>query len=1032
MTNLREIDYERKEVQDYFFLNYPSMLVKNGEIERFTHILLNISFLAKKISRYGLQAVLDDFSFPFVKENNKLQTLRQIILQTQDQLSFSNSEQDSFGTLHSLLTHNPAFIEVVAREEFSKNVSLPILTAYHPIINLPNSGDIIPRQIIKTEDRIGLLIYVRSIAIADDGNFLAINNSLYKVDIWNLETQQKHLEIFLVGNITCLNFSPDGRKLLVSAKKSKDEWEGEESDFVVVWDIHSNQELLRMEGHNQSINKSFFSKDGKFIISASDDKTILIWDAETGKINKRLDDVIPIKDCVYSEAQKMIYSVSDDEKIRVWDTDSGRQAFLVNEQKGKIKKCSITSDGELLSVINENGSINIWDTVKKIEIATFFVKNIWAIDSAISPDKKFVLSIFSDHSIRTWEMLSGKLRATLSYSYIAPKFCLINAHNDCLITFKDGLVYIWDANSLFGLEGIHFPDKEMFVHNILNEGRNNATSFIPKGIKSCHLVSSNEFIAIDRDNKIKIWDSESGQISQVFDESKDENLCVPSKSRKSSFILVSISTSYPTNDQLESLLKIWDRIDLSARIIVLPTQSATDSPRTCDISNDNKFCIIGYSQGLIELRSLPDGDLKYQIYGHPRDPEEAELYKVPLHHDIRRCLIAPDNSFFASIAQYDPHIMIWDAESGDLLQKLQVDSLQEYLFISFTNDGKYLLAIGTNRKPIGTPEDQFLQSWDVQGFKEVAQIHLGKGLEISNCSIEAEGAFIALTQFNGQINIWDIRTGKRIVASKVSDSLYSCAWSTEKVLMVGGQKGAYFLWLITDEKQWRRFGRGIFDTGYQPTLHFFGDNSTTEKTYTSLLYDHKHVFSTDLKVLIESNANDKKAIVESVLYKVDRDIVSRIAESAVIYNNAAIKLALLQELKAARALFEKVGDLELSSLNEVDKGIVLFNKGCVELLLHNYAEAKPYYEHCLKIFEVNKIKSWQAKILEQFAAISDHFHDYQTSVDLYSAAIPLYEKSRNWNNAVELKAKISLVYKHLNDQDRAIQYMTEYFTERKN
>ena len=39
-----------------------------------------------------------------------------------------------------------------------------------------------------------------------------------------------------------------------------------------------------MEGHTSYVNSVAFSQDGKHIVSGSDDKTIRVWDSETGDV----------------------------------------------------------------------------------------------------------------------------------------------------------------------------------------------------------------------------------------------------------------------------------------------------------------------------------------------------------------------------------------------------------------------------------------------------------------------------------------------------------------------------------------------------------------------------------------------------------------------------------------------------------------------------------------------------------------------------------------------------------------------------
>jgi WD40 repeat protein len=83
--------------------------------------------------------------------------------------------------------------------------------------------------------------------------------------------------------------------------------------------------LNRFEGHTGGVNAVAFSSDGERIISGSSDKTIQVWDTETGDLisGPFKGHTGSVTTLVFSPDDKHIASGSTDHTIRVWDTESG-------------------------------------------------------------------------------------------------------------------------------------------------------------------------------------------------------------------------------------------------------------------------------------------------------------------------------------------------------------------------------------------------------------------------------------------------------------------------------------------------------------------------------------------------------------------------------------------------------------------------------------------------------------------------------------------------------------------------------------
>jgi WD40 repeat protein len=116
------------------------------------------------------------------------------------------------------------------------------------------------------------------------------------------------------GYVSSVAFSPDG-KALASASGDK---------TVKLWDAQSGQERATLTGHGDSVSSVAFSPDGKALASASLDKTVKLWDAQSGQERATLTGHGGyVSSVAFSPDGKTLASASADKTVNLWSGEDG-------------------------------------------------------------------------------------------------------------------------------------------------------------------------------------------------------------------------------------------------------------------------------------------------------------------------------------------------------------------------------------------------------------------------------------------------------------------------------------------------------------------------------------------------------------------------------------------------------------------------------------------------------------------------------------------------------------------------------------
>jgi WD40 repeat protein/tRNA A-37 threonylcarbamoyl transferase component Bud32 len=566
--------------------------------------------------------------------------------------------------------------------------------------------------------------------------------------------RQCHLLRFLRGHtdwVSGVNWSPDGQRL-ASASRDK---------TVKLWDLQTGKEILTIEGAGGVVS---WSPDGRRLASASG-----VWQAQN-----RLD--VPAE-------------------VKVWDAESGKEVFTLRWHTRSVSCLSWSPDGKrLASASNGNDfqpgvTIKIWDMESGKEGPTLrgHWGPVWCL--SWSPDGQRLASSAgtfpsrdpdrfakspNDDSVKIWDTKSGK------------EILMLKGHTDFVMgvswspdgqrlasASRDKTVRIWDART--GKEALKLNGHRSQVH---------AVSWSPDGQR---LASASD------DQTMRVWDAGTGQevllrghtggVLAVSWSPDGRRLASASSDRtvglwdiqtgKDALVFRShthwvYGVSWcPDGLRLASgstdgTVRVWDARTGQEKW-KLPVPGGSSGQGGPSWSPDGKRLATGSSDGLVKIWDAKSGKEVFTLRGHP---------------GIACLSWSPDSRRLASGGNADRIVQAWDVESGQEVLSLHANTV--YLRgLTWSPDGKRLATAGVG--------DQTVKVWDVEsGHPSRAPLSLpGDAGDVWGVSWSPDGRLASACR-DGTVRLWDLEAGKEILALRGHTApVTGVAWSPDGRRLAG-------------------------------------------------------------------------------------------------------------------------------------------------------------------------------------------------------------------------------------------------------
>ncbi|KAF0153925.1 MAG: (Myosin heavy-chain) kinase [Syntrophaceae bacterium] len=410
---------------------------------------------------------------------------------------------------------------------------------------------------------------------------------------------------------------------------------------------------------------------------------------------------------------------------------------------------------------------------------------------AITPDGKHVISGGGDHTLKLWDMASGREIRTLS------------GHKDginCLAVSPDGR-YVISASRRLSNSGKSLVLWEIETGREIRDFQPGyevpALAFTPDGK---YIVTGSSGSAWEDAKSMAVWDVVAGREIRKFGDSSSKNaLAVTPDGR---FVVANSGWK----------LKLWD-IATGREVRTFQGEHASILTSIA-VSPDGRYAVSGSWDKTLKLWDIATGREIRTMRGH-----KEKVLSVAFSPDGRHILSGP--------GAYDDVARLWSVDSGRLIRTFDVpENLMDTIpSLAVTPDGKYAVMGNRNGLLVWDMINPQMGYRTFRGYaKYVANVALspdgqsvvsgGRLWDLSTCSlrrtyegmsdssrsvaVSPDGKYVFSQSGDMPLKLWEMETGKIVKEIQTRNLVDAAAFTPDgKFVLTGENDGTLKLWDVS-------------------------------------------------------------------------------------------------------------------------------------------------------------------------------------------------------------------------------------------
>lgn len=474
------------------------------------------------------------------------------------------------------------------------------------------------------------------------------------------------------------------------------------------------------KGADYPLITTAISPDGQLLAAGGEHGTLVIFDAATGKLLQHLEGHSTegtvqdnsVRSIAFTPKGDTLISAGDDKKIMLWQRQG--QSFYrqqVFAAPDKVRAIAISPDGQLLASGGDDNAVSLWSLPggKLLKTLKQHTQTISDLGLAFSADGRYLASGSYDDTAILWEVASGKALHTLSGHNGNIHQVAFSADGQTLATASmDKTVRLWDV-----------ADGQLQRSLIGHSNSVFAVQFIGNG---------DTLLSAGFDRTLRLWDTKSGVSLRVlqgheagvgqaavygdrmFSASNDGSvrrwgLGLPYQQR---VVLPSAAISNAVTPDLKNVAVGFK----NGTLALYDVNNASVLWRK-ESAHDNQVLRLAFNhKGDLLASSSHDNSAKIWKVASPTSLEE--LQKIEEHKDsVHAVSFSPDSQTLAT-AGYDGKIGLFKLGSQEKPRFIENAHEGKVASVTFSQDGKQLLSSGI--------ADFSTKLWNVQANPVTGQV----------------------------------------------------------------------------------------------------------------------------------------------------------------------------------------------------------------------------------------------------------------------------------------------------------------------